>query len=261
MALETDGERTPLLLAGNASREQVRVGGVEGERTSCQTVSVQDRGETILFRDSASVYDKTNFYIRQTRQYIPTRKLQVFLNFKWLIWITFLAVTVQSLILLITTFMLGRSGLDIVVTATSLGISTITLLSCVLVLIVYYQHLHVIFRTIPWVLSQPVVPNLNSGNKHLEIAVTNLESVYLSAHNRGIGLVSQSSGKVKFQVLSINTVILIKRARAVSGIFAIISTLLTLWSLALVVASLGEIPTAWDVIYGDFSGSGDYKPP
>ena len=261
MALETDGERTPLLLAGNASREQVRVGDVEGEHTSCQTVSVQGRGKTISFRDSASIYDKTNFYIRQTRQYIPSRKLQVFLNCKWLLWITFLAVTVQSPILLITTFMLGRSGLDIVVTATCLGISTITLLSCVLVLIVYIQHLHVIFWTIPWVLSQPVMPNLNSGNKHLEIAVTNLESVYLNAHNRGIGLVSQTSEKVKFQVLSIKTVILIKRASTVSKIFAISSILLTLWSFALVVASLSEIPPAWDVIYGDFSGSGDYEPP
>ena len=36
----------------------------------------------------------------------------------------------------------------------------------------------------------------------MEIAVTNLVGVYLNAHNSGIELVSQTTGTIKFHVLS-----------------------------------------------------------
>ena len=125
-----------------------------------------------------------------------------------------------------------------------LVLSLVTILSLIPTFIVYCQHLHVVCWTIPWVLRQPIIPNLTTDNEHLEIAVTSLEGVYLSARNSGIGLVSQTTGKIKFHVLSSAAILKIRGARNVSVFLAVTTFLFLIWGVLVFIVSLIYIITA-----------------
>ena len=194
--------------------------------TQQQAISVRATGRTVHVRDD--IYAKTNFYIKQTRQYIPMRKLDAFLYFRGFSKLTHVMLIVAVTLLLPTTIISKTLGPSMC--AKLGGIMLVIYLPFCLT---YCQHLNVVRKTIPWVLRQPVIPNLRSDNEHLEIAITSLEGVYLSACNSGIGLVSQTTGKIKFHVLSPGAVENIKWTKVYSIVYLMLTTLACVWAAAL----------------------------
>ena len=242
MALATNRERNdPILVTANTAATQVTVGDVTAGHVEQQVVTIRSTAErTVYIPDE--MYTSTNLYIRQTRPYIPSRKLRVFIHFRWFFLIMLSVFSIQVTFLILVTILLrileptGTFGRE--ASLACFVLSLITILSLIPTLILYCQHLHVVCWTIPWVLRQPVIPNMTTENKHLEIAITNLEGVYLRARNSGIGLVSQTTGTIKFQVLSCNAVYDIQWARIVSIFVAGTTFLFVIWAISVFIVSL-----------------------
>ena len=116
--------------------------------------------------------------------------------------------------------------------------SLVIILSLIPTFIVYCQHLHVVCWTIPWVLRQPVIPNLTNDTDHLEIAITSREDVYVRAHNSGSGLEIQKTGKIRFHVLSSNATSNIHLARIFSIFFAVMTFFMMIWATLVFIGSL-----------------------
>jgi hypothetical protein len=47
---------------------------------------------------------------------------------------------------------------------------------------------------------------MTDGNAHIEVAITELEGVYRTAHNKGVGVVGKKSGKMELNTLSTQSV-------------------------------------------------------
>ena len=242
MALATNsGRNDPTLVTGNTAATQVTVGDVTAGHIQQQMMTVKSTGKTVNVPTDR--YNRTNFYIIQTRQYIPSRELYIFINFRWFSLIMATALVTQLIILSLVSGILGALvtfGSSFACLVLSLAI----ILSLIPTSIVYCQHLHVACWTIPWVLRQPVIPSMTTDNKHLEIAVTNLEGVYLTARNSGIGLVSKTTGKIKFHVLSSAAVSQIEAARNFSVFLAVLTFFGMIWAAVVFIISLAHTVTA-----------------
>ena len=238
MALATNREKNDsILVAADTAVTQVTVGDVTAGHVEQQVVTVKSIGGKPVHISDA-MYTRTNFYIRCTREYIPSRKLRVFVNFRWFFWIMTTVLCTQFTFLLLPSCLLGLLEPTGGGSLACLVLSLFTILSLIPTFIVFCQHLHVVCWTIPWVLRQPVIPKMTKDNDHLEIAVTSLEGVYLRAHNSGIGLVSQTTGKIKFQVLSCHAFWKIQWARSVSIFLAGMTFLFVIWAISVFIVSL-----------------------
>ena len=243
MALTVNrGKTEPLLVTADTAATQVTVGDVTAGHVEQQVVTVKSTGKTV--NTPTARYTRTNFYIRQTQQYIPSRKLRVFINFRWFSGIMTTVLGTQFTFLVMVSTILGRTGPIFELSLACFLLSLVTILTLIPTSIVFCQHLHVVCWTIPWVLHQPVIPNMTWGNKHLEIAITNLEGVYLSAYNSGVGLVSQKTGKIKFHVLNSAAVLLIRRTRNLSILFAVMTIVWVIWASLVFGISIGDIVIA-----------------
>ena len=236
------GKTEPLLVDANTVATQVTVGDITAGHVEQQVITVKSTGKTVHI--PTDIYARTNFYIRQSQQYVRSRKLRVFINFRWFGGIMSCVLLVQLAVLLLVSVFLGQQRPTVELSIVWLVLSFVVILTLIPTFIVFCQHLHVVCWTIPWVLRQPVIPNMIAGNKHLEIAVTNLEGVYLSAYNSGIGLVSQKTGKIKFHVLSSNTALLMRRTRNLSIIFAVMAIINVIWAPLVFATSIGHIVIA-----------------
>lgn len=205
-------------------------------------MTVKATGETVYDVPNA-MYSKTNFYIEQTRRYIPSKTLRIFINFKWFPWIMTTVFALQFVILFGVSFMLGSLRGIVDISLACLILSLLAGVSVVPSAVIFFQHLHIVCWTIPWVLRQPVINNMKTGNEHLEVAVTNLEGVYLSAHESGIGLVSETTGKIKLQVLSGRAKLNICRCRNYSILMAGMTILVAIWVVPVFFVSLARINT------------------
>ena len=199
-------------------------------------------GETVNV--PTGIYTSTNFYIRQTRQYIPSRQLRVFINFRWFLWIMTAVLCTQFTILFVVSVILGQVEPTFGISMACSVFSIVTTLSLIPAFIVYCQHLHVVCWTIPWVLRQPARPNMTTGYSHEEKAIDSLEGVYLSAYNCGIGVVSQKTGMVKFHVLNADAALQIMRARYASICLAVTTfVFIILWAPPVCFVSLIRVIT------------------
>ena len=216
-------------LAGNVSATAISVGGVQAAHVEQETLTVRDTGEDTYARSNA--YSKTNSFIRQTRQYVPSKKLRTFLHFRKfrLIMLSLMFFQMGSLA--------GASGVlatyepDFVNSIVCLVLSGVALLSLMPLFILFSQHLHVICWTIPSVLRQPILDELDFDNKHLEFAVTAQEAVLVTARERGFQKVTEKTGKVKIQVLGKSGVRRIVTAVATSIYFTVVVYASTIWAL------------------------------
>ena len=240
MALVTNrGGNDPILVAANTAATQVRVGDVTAGQVEQQVVTVKSTAaETV--NGPFDNYARTNFYIRQSRLYMPSRKLRVFIHFTCLPGILNIVLCTQLALLILASLLTGLLT-TFKASMACLGLSLVIILSLIPTFIVYCQYLHVVCWTIPWVLRQPIIPNMTTDNDHLEIAVTSLEGVYLRARNSGIGFVSQTTGKIKFHVLSSAAATQIKRARWVSIFAAVMTFLFVMWAPSICIASLMRV--------------------
>ena len=236
MALATDqGRNDPILVTGDMAATQVRVGDVTAGHVEQQVVTVKFTGRIVNL--PTAIYTRTNFYIIQTCQYIPSKKLYVFIYFRWFLSIMAIVILTQLAILSLVSVILGKVAI-FGSSFACLVLSLVTILSLIPTFIVSCQHLYVVCWTIPWVLRQPVLPNLTTDNKHLEIAVNSREEVYVRARNSGIGLVSQTTGKIKFHVLSSAAVSQIKGAKYVSIFLAVMTFSIMIWAALVFIISL-----------------------
>lgn len=225
-----------LLTTGKVSSEQVQVGDIEAGHFQEQTMTFRDlsRPGNILKDD---VHVHTNAFIKYSRQYFPSKKLRTFMisNSKIFWWCMFMAVSIQAALVITASCLLEYT---FTMSAVCLGLSAFSFIVGIPPVIVFSQHAYVMCCTLPKVLRQPVIKGMKDDNKHLEVAVTSLEGVYLKAHNRGIGLTSQTTGNVRFQVLSGNAVSTMKYAATCSAIYFVIEITLLIWAPILTTISL-----------------------
>ena len=224
-----------MIVAGNTSVQHVKVEGSKAGHVQQQVVTVRDRTQIVHMNNS--IYSYTNFFIRQTREYIPSRQLKEFTNFRGFGKVMTTALIIQCATLVNAFLIFSRIEPNYAHTMLTLILSFLTLCSCVPFLLIFCQHLHVIHHTLPWVLSQSVIPNMACHNEHLEVAFTSLDGVYLSAHNDGIGVVSKRKGTIRFHVLSNRAIRIILVARFVSISCTVIEVTFFIWSAITCIAS------------------------
>ena len=179
---------TPLLGEGRTTLQAVQVGDVQAVKATQERVQVNKFGRTVYLRKS--IYVKTNHYIKQSRPYIPNRKLRTYLYIRFMRWVFLLYCVLCIPMPFLPNFMWPWS-------AATGGIGLIWFL-------IFAQHMHVIYWTLPQVLSQPILSDdaQPQENDFYEFKVERVEGVYLSARDSGIGIHQAAAGSIKFQALN-----------------------------------------------------------
>jgi hypothetical protein len=223
-----------LFTTGKVSSEQVQVGDVEAGHFQEQTMTFRDltRPGNIL---KNCAYVHTNAFIKYSRPYFPSKKLCTFINSKIFWWYVYYVVGLQATLVITASFLLENT---FTMSAVCLALSGFSIIAGIPPMIVFSQHACVTCCTLSKVLRQPVIKGMKEPNKHLEVTVTSLEGVYLKAHNRGVGLTSQTAGNVRFQVLSGNAVSTMKCAATCSAVYLAIEITLFIWAAILTAVSL-----------------------
>ena len=145
-------------------------------------IAVEEVGRSVTIRDEA--HAKANHYIKQSRQYFPHEKLAIYIDCPYFLKFA-------------RTFCLA-SVLGIwKVSGGSVIMQVVLFIGCLAFLTVYGQHELVNQRSLPTVLKQPIFAGQKSLNKHYEVTVTDLEGII--NYQAGVGFVSVSQGKIKFQ--------------------------------------------------------------
>ena len=141
-----------------------QVGLIEGER-----FEVKNFGKTVNLRNT--IYDRTNFFIDQSREYVGDHKLTRYLYILYIQWVYMLIFLISLLAPLHFIFAFVMAGINF------------------LFLLVWIQHAYVSVGTMPHVLKQPSLPNhmLNRDNEFFEITVEKYAALFASSKNAGIG--------------------------------------------------------------------------
>ena len=185
---QSQGLSDPLLEQGQTTVQAVQVGEVQAARAAQERIQVRKFGKSVSLRDS--IYSKTNFYIQQSRPYIPHKKLRTYFYIRFMRWVFLIYCVLCIPMPFVPNFMWPWA-------AATGGIALIWLL-------IFAQHMHVVYWTIPQVLSQPIWPDdvQSSENDFYEFTLERVEGVYLTARDSGIGIVQAASGSIKFQALN-----------------------------------------------------------
>ena len=184
---------TTIIGVNQTSVQAVQVGDVQAARATQQNLLVRTFGRPISGLRN-NIHSRTNFYIQQSRPFIPRRTLRTYfcVRFMKLAFYFYLALCIPLVILAgIADFVAWPWA------AITGGLGLIWLL-------IFSQHMHVMYWTIPAVLSQPIVPDATQPreNEFYEFQLERVEGVYLTARECGIGMIQSSTGSVKFMVLN-----------------------------------------------------------
>ena len=100
-----------------------------------------------------------------------------------------------------------------------------------LFLLLYIQHLHVIRKTMKYVLRQVAVPNdsIALNNDHIEISWEKYTAQYAETSNVQVGFIRKGAGTVEIQVFKKKTMGVMKNTVAVSIFCFIGSALMVLY--------------------------------
>ena len=136
-----------------------------------------------------NLYGDSNFYIRNSRDYVGGRPITTYVYFYFMPFI-YLAVVIASLL----------SPLNFILAIVCLVLNIIFFLF-------YIQHMYVNIKTMRYVLKQPSLPNhtMNLNNTFLEISLEEFAVAYAATKEAGIGIVSKEKGTVKIQVFKNST--------------------------------------------------------
>ena len=180
---------TPLLGAGKTSVQAVQVGDVQAARATQEKFQVRTFGRTVFLRKS--IYAKTNHYIKQSRPYIPRRTLRTYLYIRFMRWVFLL----YCILCIPMPFLPAFIGWPWAAATGGLGL---------IWFLIFAQHMHVVYWTLPAVLSQPILPNASQPreNEFYEFKLEKVEGIYLNARESGIGMVQTSTGSITFQALN-----------------------------------------------------------
>ena len=154
-----------------------------GAEVNYTELTVNDVGTpTKVSNDS---FARTNFIIRNSREYIPSQyKLYRFVYLHGFLRIFFLYFVVS-----IVAFVHWIASLIVLVISIM-----IFLLSC--------QYIHVCRTTIPWMIKLPVMNLGDTLNTFIEVDIKNINGVFLDAKEASIGCVASRGAKMKFLLIS-----------------------------------------------------------
>ena len=164
------------------SVERIELGQVKHTK-----IAVEEVGRSVTIRDEA--HAKANHYIKQSRQYFPHEKLPIYIDCPY--FLKFARVFCLASVLGIWK-----------VSGGSVIMQVVLFIGCLALLTVYGQHELVNQRSLPTVLKQPIFAGQKSTNNFYEVTVTDLEGIALQNYQAGVGFVSLSQGKIKFQAFN-----------------------------------------------------------
>lgn len=150
-------------------------------------VTVQDVGVTVRVRNTAHAY--TNHFITESRPYFR-RNLPTYIDCVLFLFFTrlfFLASFLGALAL--------KGGYF-------KGAPFYCFVVCAIFIAIFSQHEIVNRKSLPVVLSQPVIDGQLSLNALYELTITELQGLALQNYQVGIGFIHVSEGKVKFQAFN-----------------------------------------------------------
>lgn len=150
-------------------------------------IEVEEVGGSVTIRDEA--HAKANHYIKESRPYFPHEKLPIYIDCPY--FLKFARAFCLASVLGIWK-----------VSGGSVIMQVVLFIGCLVFLTVYGQHELVNQRSLPTVLKQPVLAGQKSTNAFYEVTVTDLEGIALQNYQAGVGFVSVSQGKIKFQAFN-----------------------------------------------------------
>lgn len=150
-------------------------------------IEVEEVGGSVTIRDEA--HAKANHYIKESRPYFPHEKLPIYIDCPY-----FLKFARAFCLASVLGFWKVSGG--------SVIMQVVLFIGCLAFLTVYGQHELVNQRSLPTVLKQPVLAGQKSTNAFYEVTVTDLEGIALQNYQAGVGFVSVSQGKIKFQAFN-----------------------------------------------------------
>lgn len=150
-------------------------------------IEVEEVGGSVTIRDEA--HAKANHYIKESRPYFPHEKLPIYIDCPY--FLKFARAFCLASVLGIWK-----------VSGGSVIMQVVLFIGCLAFLTVYGQHELVNQRSLPTVLKQPVLAGQKSTNAFYEVTVTDLEGIALQNYQAGVGFVSVSQGKIKFQAFN-----------------------------------------------------------
>ena len=164
-------------------------------------IDVQDVGVSVRLRNS--IYAYSNHFITQSRPYFR-RNLPRYIDCALFLCCTrliFLASFLGALAL--------KDGYY-------KGAPFYCFLVCAVFIAIFCQHEVVNRKSLPTVLTQPVIDGQRSLNALYEVTITELQGMALQNYRAGIGFVHVSEGKVKFQAFNRKAVQAMNSARSTS---------------------------------------------
>lgn len=150
-------------------------------------IEVEEVGGSVTIRDEA--HAKANHYIKESRPYFPHEKLPIYIDCPYFL-------KFARAFCLASVLGIWR------VSGGSVIMQVVLFIGCLAFLTVYGQHELVNQRSLPTVLKQPVLAGQKSTNAFYEVTVTDLEGIALQNYQAGVGFVSVSQGKIKFQAFN-----------------------------------------------------------
>lgn len=150
-------------------------------------IEVEEVGGSVTIRDEA--HAKANHYIKESRPYFPHEKLPIYIDCPYFLQFA------RAFCLASVLGIWKVSGGSVIM-------QVVLFIGCLAFLTVYGQHELVNQRSLPTVLKQPVLAGQKSTNAFYEVTVTDLEGIALQNYQAGVGFVSVSQGKIKFQAFN-----------------------------------------------------------
>lgn len=188
-----------------------KTGDVETGVVKERLVQVQRVGRHVNL--PGNLYGDTNFYIRNSANYVGDRKLTTYIYFYYMQYVYLVVFLVGCL-----------SPLNFILAVFMTAINVIFLLF-------YSQHLYVNIKTMRYVLRQPTLPDskLNTNNAHLKITMAEFSLMYAQTREQGIGIVSADGGTVQIQVFRESAMLRMKICVVISTISFFASTVMVLY--------------------------------
>jgi hypothetical protein len=226
----------------NTKAQRVQVGDVQVGHAEQEEFEAKSTGISVSVPNS--MHGRSNFVIEQTKGYTE-KKLKKFLYCPGFFPATIAALAIQGIVCFICSIVLGTAGRTVeTANLATLGLSLIVLVSCVILLFIYAQHVYVSCNTIPVVLENARAVEMNLVNAHIKTDYTSKESAYVKDQNIQIGAQQEMAVSGKTHFLSKTTVAAAQNARISSTFIFIVLFLLFFWSAGTFLASVIQANTA-----------------
>lgn len=198
-------------------------GTTELERIKGRKIEVEDVGKSTFVRDTP--HARSNHFIEQSRPYFPNAKLPTYFDTQCCNFLTFAKL-----------FCFASLFGALAATGWSVIIPVFFFIGCLALFVVYCQHERVNQKSLPTVMTQPVIASQNSLNSFYEVTVTDLDGIALQNYQAGVGFITVSQGKVKLQVFNTKAIEYMMSARCQSRLMMILFLAGSVYNCCFVVA-------------------------